>query len=192
MNKIEFEKIKKLHGDYASWAIWADQDVKPKSNIGDLSILDPDQNNELLSKLKPNIILVALNFSRGGVRAPFANFHDANPNGQDFKIRYALKNSPYWGGYMTDVIKNYNEVDSKKLMSYLKKNKPFEDKNIKKFLEELEDLKVNNPTVIAFGNDAYNVLIKNIDKYEIVKIPHYAHQISKENYKESVQSILNF
>jgi len=192
MDKIKFEKIKKLHGEYASWAIWADQGVKPKSNIGDLAILDPKQNDKLFSKLKPNIILVALNFSRGEVRAPFANFHDANPRGTDFKIRYALKDSPYWGGYMTDVIKNYTEKDSKKLMSYLKKNKPLEKENIKKFLEELDDLKVDNPTIIAFGNDAYNVLIKNIDKYRILKIPHYAHQISKEKYRKDVQSILSF
>ena len=93
---------------------------------------------------------------------------------------------------MTDVIKNYTEKDSKKLMSYLKKNKPFEQENIESFLKELEDLKVDNPTIIAFGNDAYNVLIRNIGKYKILKIPHYAHQISKENYRNEVQSILNF
>ena len=27
---------------------------------------------------------------------------------------------------------------------------------------ELEDLESNNPTIIAFGNDAYSVLIRNL------------------------------
>lgn len=192
MDKNKFEKIKKLHGEYASWAIWSAQDEKPKSNIGDLSLLDVNKNSKLLSLLKPNVVLVALNFSRGAVREPFANFHDSNPRGTDFKIRYALQDTPYWGAYMTDIIKNYTEKHSQKLMSYLNKNKYFEKENVVKFLKELKDLEVSNPTIIAFGNDAYNVLVRNEIKFKILKIPHYAHQVSKEKYREAVQSILNF
>ena len=40
MDKIHFEKIKKLYGDYASWAIWAEEGDKPKSNMDNLSIFD--------------------------------------------------------------------------------------------------------------------------------------------------------
>ena len=75
IDKNNFERIKYEHGEYASWAIWADQGEKPKSNIGDLSVLDPETNTELLTLLKPEIIFVALNFSRGeGVKKPFSNF----------------------------------------------------------------------------------------------------------------------
>ena len=49
IEKDKFEKIKKLHSEYASWAIWADQGEKPKSNIGDLSVLDPKKNNLIVS-----------------------------------------------------------------------------------------------------------------------------------------------
>ncbi len=48
----------------------------------------------------------------------------------EYKIRYALKNSPFWGGYMTDVIKDFAEKASKKMMDYLRENKSFEKENI--------------------------------------------------------------
>ena len=60
-------------------------------------------------KSNPNIIFVALNFSRETVMEDFANFHDARHISQDFKIRYALKGTKLWGGYMTDIIKNFPE-----------------------------------------------------------------------------------
>jgi len=43
--------------------------------LGDLSVLDPDINKNLLSELNPNIILVALNFSKGSILESFGNFH---------------------------------------------------------------------------------------------------------------------
>ena len=191
IEKDKFEKIKKLHSEYASWAIWADQGEKPKSNIGDLSVLDPKKNNQLLTTLKPEIIFVALNFSRGGViKKPFANFHDSNPRGTDFKIRYALKDTPYWGGYMTDIIKNFVELKSKNLMKHLQKNKDFEKKNIEFFLKELDDLEAKNPIIIAFGNDTYDIINRNINKFKILKVPHYAIHKSKEEYREEVKNIL--
>ena len=193
IDKNKFERIKYEHGEYASWAIWADQGEKPKSNIGDLSVLDPEINTELLTLLKPEIIFVALNFSRGeGIKKPFSNFHDKNPRGTDFKIRYAFKDSPFWGGYMTDIIKNFVELKSKNLMNYLKKNKSFEKENIKLFLKELNDLEVKNPTIIAFGNDTYDIIKRNIQGINILKIPHYAHQINKEKYRTQIQNILKF
>ena len=64
MKKTIFDRIKIKHSEYASWAIWANQGEKPKSNIDDLTILDPSINKNLFSQLKPNIILVGLNFSR--------------------------------------------------------------------------------------------------------------------------------
>jgi len=33
----QFENIKKKHGGYASWAVWADASERPKSNVGDVS-----------------------------------------------------------------------------------------------------------------------------------------------------------
>ena len=168
MNKEQFDLIKKKYGHYASWAIWAEEGDKPKSNMGDLSIFE-DKN--ILSHINPNIILVGLNISkRDEINRPFENFH--GPLGGAYKIRYAFKNSLYWGGYMTDVIKDFAEKVSKKMMSYLKEDKIFEKENINSFLKELEDLESNNPTIIAFGNDAYSVLIRNLkNRKYFIKVP---------------------
>jgi len=91
----KFEFIKKKYGHYASWAIWAEAGEKPKSNMGDLSIFDMENYVNLFQQLNPNIILVGLNISKR-IERPLANFH--GPNGAAFKIRYALKGSPLWGG----------------------------------------------------------------------------------------------
>ncbi len=40
IERKQFELIKKKYGHYASWAIWADEGVKPKDNVGDLSVFD--------------------------------------------------------------------------------------------------------------------------------------------------------
>ena len=186
----KFDYIKENYGDVGSWAIWADVGDKPKSNMGDLTILDPDINKNLLAQLNPNIVFVGLNISRR-IKKPFANFHGDTlhyPIGQDYKTRFALRGTAYWGGYMTDIIKDFEQKISGKAITYLKNNKQFEEENVKIFLQELADIGANNPTLIAFGN---NILKRNFNhKFKILKVPHYAIYISKEKYREQVKEIL--
>src|ERR1022692_1287728 len=101
INIQQFEKIKRKHGSYASWAVWAGASEKPKSSMGDVSHF---KNERVLNLLKNDVVMVGLNISRR-VSEPFLNFHDPNPRANDFKIRYAFKNSAYYGAYMTDIIK---------------------------------------------------------------------------------------
>ena len=91
---------------------------------------------------------------------------------------------------MTDIIKNFVELKSKNLMKHLQKNKDFEKTNIEFFLKELDDLEVKNPIIIAFGNDTYNIINRNINKFKILKIPHYAMHMNKEEYRKEVKNIL--
>jgi len=185
----KFDYIKEKCGNVGSWAIWADEGDKPKSNIGDLTILDPDINKNLLPQLNPNVVLVGLNISRN-IKVPLANFHDKRPGSNDFKIRFAFRGTPYWGGYMTDIMKDFEQKISGKVISYLKNNKQFEEENVEIFLQELADIGANNPTLIAFGNDSYNILKRNFNrKFKILKVPHYAIYISKEKYREQVKEI---
>jgi len=191
-DQTKFEFIKKKYGHYASWAIWADEGEKPKDNVGDLSLFDIKNNVELLRQLNPNIILLGLNISRR-IEVPLANFHDARSQAMDFKIRYALRGSPFWGAYMTDIIKDFDQKASGKMMSYLRTDKPFEEENVKVFREEINDLGIDNPTIIAFGRDAHSVLTRNFNnEYKIVKIPHYSNYSSREKYREEVKCILEF
>ena len=57
MDLEKFEFIKEEYGDCASWAIWKEVGDTPKSNMEDLSVLDPQQNPKLLSQLNPNVVL---------------------------------------------------------------------------------------------------------------------------------------
>ncbi len=156
--------------------------------MGDLSIFDDE---DIVSKLNPNKILVGLNMSVSGVvKKPFQNFH--GPGGGAYKIRHALQGTSFWGAYMTDVIKDFPEKESGKMMSYLRTNKAFEKENKRKFLEEMKDLGSNNPTIIGFGNDVFNILQRNFnDQYRILKVPHYSAYTAKEKYREQVLQVIS-
>ena len=56
ITRKKFDFIKENYSQYASWAVWAEQEEKPKSKMGDLTILDPDINENLLSELNPEEI----------------------------------------------------------------------------------------------------------------------------------------
>ena len=109
ISRERFEEIKRKHGEYASWAVWAPAGEKPTSNVGDLSVLDPNSNPSLLASLNPAVIMVGLNISRP-LAESLRNFHDKKPQAKDFKIRFALTGTRLYGAYMTDVLKFYVEV----------------------------------------------------------------------------------
>ena len=182
----QFENIKQKHGSYASWAVWANaSEKKPKSNMGDLSAFD---DARVLSLLRNDVVMVGLNFSvLVDAPKPFFNFH--GKGGGAFKIRYAFKDSPYYGAYMTDIIKLHEEVDSKKMMQHLKAHPDVAARSVDKFREELCDLRATAPIILAFGNDTYKLLRENLDKSEyckLIKLTHYSQWISKEAYKDHV------
>ena len=186
----QFESIKQKHGGYASWAVWADAGTTPKSNMGEMSMFDLTSNPALLDTLKNNVIMVALNFSRPIPNPePFVNFHDKKSSANDFKIRYAFQNTEYYGAYMTDIIKNFPEVDSKAVVKCLKANPDKIKENVGMFREELRDLNSNTPIILAFGNVAHKIMKENMrsDEYScLIKLTHYSHQIGKEKYKKNV------
>jgi hypothetical protein len=193
ITKEHFKEIADKYGEFASWAVWANEDIKPKSNIGDLGIFDLNKNPNILETLNPNVIMVGLNFSRTVVRKAFVNFHDKRPQGQDYKIRYAFRDTEFYGAYMTDIIKDFKERVSGNVLMYLKNNREFELKNVRLFEQEITDLKCSDPLIIAFGNITYNILNKHFGQnYRIKKVMHYSQQISKENYKATVwRTLLN-
>ena len=185
----KFNEIKKYYGDCGSWAIWAESNEKVKSNVGDLSVLDPEVNSELLNQLKPELVFVGLNFSSIDDLTPFSNFHSPNSKAQDFKIRYALKNTEYWGSYMTDIIKNFEEKKSKIIKKIMKEDRNLEKINDEIMMKELGVLGVENKMIVAFGRDTYNILERNLgDNFNIHRVTHYSHFINKEKYREELKN----
>ena len=190
LTRDKFDLIEEKYGWCSSWAIWSEVGETPKSNVGDLSVLDPDINTDLLSQLNTGIVLVGLNISRGVIKEPFANFHDKRSQATDYKIRFALKCSPHWGGYMTDIIKGFEEKLSGKLMTYLKENNSFVAENIELFRRELKDIGSINPTLTAFGTDTFSILNRSFkNEFRILKVPHYANYTNKENYRKQVKEV---
>ena len=182
----KFEKIKEKYGFVASWAIWAEVEDTPKSKVSDLTIFN---NYKILESLNPKVILVGLNISRDDIEKPLANFHSPLSKAQDFKLRFALKNTPIWGAYITDIIKGVDEVNSGNLLNYLKKNKDFEKENIKKFLKEVDDLEVVDPLIIAMGFSTYRILKRNLPQFRIIRITHYSHFIGQNEYRKEILEI---
>jgi hypothetical protein len=186
-----FEVIRERHGHYASWAVWAEQGKKPKDNIADLTVFDPQINPALLQILCSSVVFLGLNISRR-VERTFGNFHDARPMATDFKIRAALHGTRLWGSYMTDIIKDFEQKASGEVMKYLKSNPIFEQQNIELLRQEISDLNAEQPMLVAFGRDAEKIARRNLDtEYEIVGIPHYAKFNSQEAYRAEVNEILS-
>jgi hypothetical protein len=187
ITKQLYNKIAKEYGKVASWAVWAEAGAKPKSNISNMDILDLKENPKILDILRTDIVMVALNFAREAeMNQPFLNFHDSNPHGQDYKIRYAFENTDFYGAYMTDIIKDFPMLSSKDVLKYLKENPDEVAKQIDGFREELSFIGSDKPIILAFGKDAFNILNKNMNESEyskLIAITHYSHQISKENYR---------
>ena len=188
MNNTEEKilSIKSKYGHMASWAIWANKDIKEKSNMDDISFFENIKN----IKFNPNIILVGLNISEK-IKRPFGNFHSENSSAHDYKIRYAVKDTIIWGSYMTDIIKDFEEKVSNNLMKYLRYNPEFLKENINSFEDELKHIGSNNPILIAFGNDCYKLLIDNFkNKYLVYKVSHYSSCISKEKLRDEFSEII--
>lgn len=195
ISRERFDHVKATWGAYSSWAVWKriGPGDPPKQDIGDLSVLDPDRNPALLVSLNPNIVLLGLNAaSRAIAPAPWANFHDPRPVATDFKIRFALEDTPYWGAYMTDVLVGLHETDSTQVQRWIRQNPAGVDAQIARLETELADIGAVDPLLVAFGRAAYTVLRSRLGKiHRLVKVTHYAHQIGKERYRDEVLRVLD-
>ncbi len=195
MNPIDrkrFDLIKHKHGGYSSWAVWAPATRGPKSNIDDLSVLDANANPMVLQTVNHAVVMVGLNISRS-FEEPFRNFHDRNPNANDFKLRVAFTGTPYYGAYMTDVVKNVPMVKSGDLIRYLGENPAVIDSQIATFRDELRDLDCAQPTILAFGSAAYKLLLQHLMRSEyraLVRLTHYSHYVGKDKYRDTVLATL--
>ena len=193
MDLEKFNFIKKKYGQVASWAVWKEQGNNlPLFNMGDLNVLDPQQNPDVLSELKPDVVFVGLNTSRNiNDSPPFSNFHPTYSRAQDYKTRFALKDTELWGGYMTDIIKDYPELLGQNVMNFLRDNPDVEKKNIEIFREELKDLGTENRIIIAFGNDVFSILSRNLkNEFNIFKVTHYSARLNQQGLRDAIKSLI--
>ena len=122
---------------------------------------------------------------------PWVNFHSGNPHGNSFKPRFALKDTSFWGAYMTDLIKGVKETDSKKVVSKLKKDSALLERNMKEFEREISHLG-GKPVLVALGK-AVGKFLKPLElegKYVVKELPHYSSRINKEQYRAEVSKTI--
>lgn len=193
VSRDTFERIKRRHGRYGSWAVWAEVTRGPKSNVGDLRVLDPDQNPNLLETLRNDVVMLGLNLSRFQP-STFANFHDPSPAAQDYKIRYAFAGTPYYGAYMSDLVKGVVMLESNDLVRHLGGQPELVARSISTLLDEIDDLGAAPPTVIAFGSVTYRLALRHFPSSRYARlagVTHYSHYISKEEYRKRVLAQLS-
>ncbi|AWW49675.1 hypothetical protein POPA111323_02645 [Polynucleobacter paneuropaeus] len=191
ITREKFDEIKSCYWRVASWAVWAESRGLPADNVGDLSIFDSDH---VLDELNPIVVIVGLNISRNDIEKPFANFHSSNPRAKDFKLRYAFKDTPLWGGYMTDILKDLEEKSSGEVLKKLKENPQLERENVQSFLEEINSLGYHDPLIIALGDATYKIIKQNFKRldidYEVIKIKHFSDYSSQEVYRSDVLKVI--
>lgn len=182
-----FNKIKEKYGNVCSWAVWDEAGKTPKANMGNMNVLDPAINPNLLNILHTDIVMIGLIKSRDlHFDLPFRNFHDRSPWANDFKIRYAFHDTYYYGAYMTDLIKNTIIKSSKEVLVYLQVNTAVIQDNIMNLQVEMEDIEAKKPIILAFGRSTFELLEKYLPKAnysKLIKLTHYSHFISKEVYR---------
>lgn len=185
---LSLREIKNKYGHMCSFAIWKkiDPTQKPKYGVGDISHFDNIEN----LNINKNIVLVGLNISgKGAIDKPFSNFHSSKSSAHDYKIRFATENTIFSGAYMTDIIKDYEELMSGKVMKYLNSNPNIKKENIESFELELKELGSINPVIISFGNSSFKILQSLKNKYRIFKVPHYSSCVSKEKLRDAFMEI---
>jgi len=184
MKKEVYNKIEEKYSYIGSFAIWSNK-------IDDVSIFEDEK---IIERIKENIILVGLNISEK-IKNKFGNFHSKSKYSKDYKLRYAIEGTKIEGGYITDIIKSYEEKIGNNVIRYIKNNKEFLEKNIRSFIEEIKELENEEVVIIAIGRKSKKILeeakeeIKKeikIKNDKIYMITHYSAMVKKEKIREEV------
>lgn len=197
-----FDGLEKKFGLTSSWCIWKNAGYRPKSNTSDMSWAD--DKSTLLASINTDYVFVGLNWSithgdqNHGGKDPWTSFHSAYRYQNDYKLRYALSGSPFWGSYITDLIKDHPTHTAKDVKRDLNNDQNMLPKNIKRFKEELQ-LIGGKPTLIALGNLVYEILkdyqVSNphgeLEGYKIVKVKHYSSHGGMKDYRKKVNDALS-
>ena len=193
-NKDNYKVLKEKYGHLTSWAIWEMPNLsieRMSARVDDMSSFEDE--NAFLSLIHNKYVFFALNGSivhlNGQSFNNWKNFHSSYKFQKDYKLRAALYQTPYWGSYISDVIKNHPTVGRNELLRDLKKDPSLLEENKKFIIEELH-LIGGNPMFIAIGGDSYQLLKSMFPESTIKQIPHYAIYCSCEDYVEMVHKAI--
>jgi hypothetical protein len=179
----------------ASWAVWGV--VFPTVRFHRYSNLTlPVTDPALLPILRSDLVFLGLNpgnVAKGDV-APWSVFHTGPKHNDDF-IAEALRGTPYWGAYMTDL---FRQVESKS--SLVTNNSA----DIETLLVHIAALNDGQPVhLIPFGGKTHESLLAHEKRLtdsglvsRMTRIPHYSgsngrvHKGKPEVYRDLVHQAL--
>ncbi len=163
----EYKKIRLKYGPFASWAIWNYENEK------DTSIIESN-----FEDLNSKFVLIGLNISKSLINVPWINFHGGK---HDRKIKYACNDTKLRGSYITDIFKDYPEVNSNLLKDI---DSEIVRKNVEFFNQEMKDIKVNSNTqIISLGIQADFYFRKYFQSYwnnQYINYYHYSNYQIKD------------
>lgn len=189
-----YMKLREEFGYTSSWAVWAapkSGNWKSKDNVFNMT---PFHNEtELLKSLNGDYIFVGLNPAVHDQKdhsvEVWENFHSSDAKkSQDYKLRYALKDTMYWGAFITDVYTGIADTYSDSTMKKVTKSATLESMvNVLRIREILG----GHATIVAMGTKAHAVLKKNLpEDIELKMITHYSAYVNIDNYRDTVQKQL--
>lgn len=194
INWKTYEKLRDEFGYTSSWTIWdvpGNGNWKSKDGIGDLKSFVNEE--ELIKELNPNFIFVGLNPAAHDSAAHpvkhWENFHSGDKKrSQDYKLRYALLGSEYWGSFITDIFTGIVDTNSSRTMKKATPSATIESINN---ILKIRELLGGTATVVAIGVKSYSILKSKLPQgIKLKKITHYAAFVNIDNYKEKVLSQL--
>lgn len=196
MKKDVYDLLKEKYGSFASWAVWDKPPKgreKSKENVGSMEWANDE--TKLLKRLKSEYVFIALNAALGKrisskKRLAWKNFHSENPEAADYKLRYAVAESPFEGSYITDLFKGVPTKTGKELKKKLEENPSLIGKNLTILKAELSQIS-KKPILVALGRDTEKYLNEMLrdDNFEIVYLPHYSARLNLERYREQLLDI---
>lgn len=180
------------YGNTSSFTLWSNPEngkYNSNSNIGDLSIF---KSEDILNKLKNDFLLICLNPANHKPVSKdvkkLSSFHSDYSFSKDFKLRAALKNTPLYGCFITDLIPSIIETDSSKVL------KTVDEKYYRSSIQEIiriRNILGDKATIVAVGDAAYRILKKYLPKnVELIKIRHYSSYCGANEYREIVHKQL--
>jgi len=102
-----FNRVSAQCGLHSSWAVWAAPDGTVPVTATNLEF--PEVSKPILDVLHTDVVTVALNRGDGTTGAPLSTFHTSGKS-RDHVLGEALRTTPAWGAFMTDL--DANTVDS--------------------------------------------------------------------------------
>lgn len=144
---------------------------------------------QLLPALNGRYIFVGLNPAVHDNTAhsgtAWKNFHSCDiRRSQDYKLRYALRGTQYWGAFITDVYTGIADTDSGSAMKRV--NAAATNESVSNLLR-IRDMLGGSAAIVAMGKRTFAVLKKHLPPdMELKMITHYSAYMNPETYRETV------